>query len=233
MLLERVNSHLEITVHDSGIGIKPDFLPLVFDRFRQVDSSTTREHGGLGLGLSIVKQLVELHGGTVRAKSAGEGKGATFIVSLPLAPIRPGEQREHPTTSKAPALDCHELDLAGVKVLLVDDEADARTLITRVLVQCNADVRAAATADEGVEELRKFQPDILISDIGMPGKDGYQFIREVRNLPAARRRRGAGDRADSVCALGGSDAGHACRLPSSHRQAYRAARAACYRWQPC
>jgi PAS domain S-box-containing protein len=184
ILLERVNSHLEITVHDSGIGIKPDFLPLVFDRFRQVDSSTTREHGGLGLGLSIVKQLVELHGGTVRAKSAGEGEGATFIVSLPLAPIRPGEQREHPTTSKSPELDCHELDLAGVKVLLVDDEADARTLITRVLMQCKAEVRAAATADEGVEEVRKFQPDILISDIGMPGKDGYQFIREVRSLPA-------------------------------------------------
>ena len=109
VLLERVNSHLEITVHDSGIGIKPDFLPLVFDRFRQVDSSTTREHGGLGLGLSIVKQLVELHGGTVRAKSAGEGEGATFIVSLPLAPIRPGEQREHPTTSKSPELDCHDV----------------------------------------------------------------------------------------------------------------------------
>ena len=182
VLLERVNSHLEFTVHDSGIGINPDFLPWVFERFRQVDSSTTRQHGGLGLGLSIVKNLVELHGGTVRAKSAGEGKGSTFVVNLPSASIRPSERREHPTTPKAPTLDCQELDLGGVKVLLIDDDPDARTFITRLLTQCMAEVRTAASAEEGLTLLRGFTPHVLISDIGMPGKDGYELIREVRDL---------------------------------------------------
>jgi PAS domain S-box-containing protein len=185
ILLERVNSHLEVTVHDSGIGIKPEFLPVIFERFRQVDSSTTRTYGGLGLGLSIVKHLVELHGGTVRAKSAGEGQGATFIIGLPLAPVRPAEMREHPTTSRGPTLDCAGLNLEKLKILLVDDEPDARTLITRLLKQCQAEVRTAASADEGLALLKEFKPDVLISDIGMPAKDGYQFIREVRNLEAS------------------------------------------------
>ena len=179
VLLERVNSHLEITVRDSGVGINPEFLPYVFERFRQADSSTTRAFGGLGLGLSIVKQLAELHGGTVRAKSTGENQGATFSVSLPLAPLRSIESREHPTSLKAPAIDC-EVDLEGINVLLVDDEPDARALITRVLTQCRATVQAAASADEGLALLRKYEPDLIISDIGMPGKDGYQFIQAVR-----------------------------------------------------
>ena len=185
VLLERVNSHLEITVHDSGIGIKPEFLPVVFDRFRQADSSTTRTYGGLGLGLAIVKHLVELHGGTVRAKSAGEGQGATFIVSLPLAPIREDEKREHPTALKPPILDYSCIDLAGLRVLVVDDEADARALIVRLLTQCKAEVHAAGTADEGLQMLRTIRPDVVISDIGMPHKDGYQFIRDVRALSAS------------------------------------------------
>ncbi len=182
ILLERVNSHLEVTVHDSGIGIKPEFLPIIFERFRQADSSTTRSYGGLGLGLAIVKHLVELHGGTVRAKSAGEGQGATFIVFLPLAPIRLSEGRVHPASSQGPTPNCEELSLDQVKVLLVDDEPDARLLITRLLGQWGAEVRASASADEGLQALREFRPDVLISDIGMPGKDGYQFIREVRAL---------------------------------------------------
>ena len=135
VLVERVNSHVEITVHDSGIGISPEFLPHLFERFRQADSSTTRKFGGLGLGLSIVKQLVELHGGTVTAESAGEGKGATFIVSLPLRAVRDAAAfpREHPTTGRHAAIRTPEVSLAGLKVLVVDDEADARELVKSVL----------------------------------------------------------------------------------------------------
>ena len=182
VLLQRVDSHLEILVHDSGIGIKPEFLPMVFERFRQGDSSTTRYHSGLGLGLSIVKSLVEMHGGTVRARSGGEGQGATFIVNLPLAPIRNSEDREHPATPKASTLDLSQLSLKDVKVLVVDDEPDARALISRVLTQCSADVVSAATATDGLHELRRFRPDVVVSDIGMPEMDGYQFMREVRKL---------------------------------------------------
>lgn len=187
VLLERVNSHLEITVHDSGMGIKPDLLPVIFERFRQGDASTTRSYGGLGLGLAIVKHLVELHGGTVRAKSSGEGEGATFIVMLPLAPVRDdGRKREHPRTQKAAALDFSEVDLAGVKVLVVDDEPDARALVRRLLAECHADVSVAASAAEAVEQLKMVRPDIIVSDIGMPETDGYQFIRQVRALPAGQ-----------------------------------------------
>jgi PAS domain S-box-containing protein len=182
VLLERVNSHLEITVRDSGIGIKPEFLPQVFERFRQADSSTTRSHGGLGLGLSIVKTLVELHGGTIRAKSAGEHQGATFIVALPMAPVKKDESREHPTTPKPPAIESGEILLAGVKILVVDDEPDARELIKRVLSQGKAEILTAGSAEEGIQLLQAERPDVIISDIGMPGKDGYQFMREIRNL---------------------------------------------------
>jgi PAS domain S-box-containing protein len=185
VLLERVNSHLEITVHDSGAGIKPEFLPLVFERFRQADSSTTRNHGGLGLGLSIVKQLVELHGGTIRAKSAGENQGATFIVALPVAAVRNEGDREHPSAYKAPVVDCDELHLEGLKVLVVDDELDARNLIKRVLKECRAEVTLAAGADEGLAAIKAVRPHVIISDVGMPGKDGYQFIRDVRSLMAS------------------------------------------------
>jgi CheY-like chemotaxis protein len=183
VLLQRVDSHLEILVHDTGIGIKPEFLPMVFERFRQADASTTRYHGGLGLGLSIVKSLVEMHGGTVDAQSSGEGRGATFIVKLPLAPICNPDDREHPTAPKTSPFDLSQLSLKDVKVLVVDDEPDARSLISRVLTQCNADVVAAASATEGLDELRRFRPDVVVSDIGMPEMDGYQFMREIRKLP--------------------------------------------------
>ena len=153
VLLERVNSHVEVSVIDTGMGIKPEFLPHVFDRFRQADASTTRRHGGLGLGLSIVKQLVEMHGGGVRAKSPGEGQGATFTVMLPITVIHPDQPaagKIRPRQDEPAADFCQGGLLAGLKVLVVDDEADARQLIRRVLVECQAEVALAASADEAL-----------------------------------------------------------------------------------
>jgi PAS domain S-box-containing protein len=181
--LERVNSHVEITVRDSGVGIGPVFLPHVFERFQQADSSSTRKYGGLGLGLAIVKQLVELHGGTIRAESQGEGHGASFVVTLPLAPVR-NDGREHPTSWRPPSLDSEELSLEGVRVLVVDDEPDARELIKAVLTTSAADVNMAGSASEGLSLLATFRPHVIVSDIGMPDVDGYQFIRQVRSLHA-------------------------------------------------
>jgi PAS domain S-box-containing protein len=188
VLLERVNSHVEITVSDTGEGISPDFLPHVFDRFRQADATTTRKHGGLGLGLAIVKQLVELHGGQVRVKSAGKGQGTTFTVSLPIAVTREEEKgREHPKSEAGREMpEVAGLSLAGLRVLVVEDEPDARELIRRMLTEHRAVVRMAASADEGMALLGEGPADVIISDIGMPGKDGYQFLREVRKLPAER-----------------------------------------------
>jgi signal transduction histidine kinase/ActR/RegA family two-component response regulator len=180
VLLERVNSHLEVTVVDTGAGISPAFLPHVFERFRQADGSTTRSAGGLGLGLSIVKQLVELHGGTVRAKSAGEGQGATFTVMLPLAPVRETFQRQHPATPSPSSLASSGVDLTGVRILLVDDERDTLEVVRRVLVQCHAEVATASSAYEALKLLSSLRPDVLLSDIGMPVKDGYQFMQELR-----------------------------------------------------
>jgi PAS domain S-box-containing protein len=184
VILERVNSHVELTIHDSGIGIPAEHLPVIFDRFRQVDSSTTRSYGGLGLGLAIVKQLVELHGGSVHAKSEGEGKGTTFTIHLPLSPIRGSEERRHPSSVQNSRFDLGQLDLQGVRVLVVDDEADARLLVERVLTQCGAEIRLAGSAEDGMKELQEFRPQVLISDIGMPHTDGYEFIRSVRQLAA-------------------------------------------------
>lgn len=183
IIVERLVSHLEVTVKDSGVGIKPEFLGYVFDRFRQADSSLTRQHGGLGLGLAIVKQLVGLHGGTVRAESTGEGEGASFIISLPLAPIR-DRKDQHPAMSIYPGADCEHVALSGIRVLVVDDEPDARELIKLILTESKADVIIASSAAEGLEILKAQKPHVMISDIGMPEKDGYQFIREVRSLPA-------------------------------------------------
>ena len=182
--LERVNSHVEITVSDTGQGIKPEFLPYVFDRFRQADSSTTRRHAGLGLGLAIVKQLVELHGGTVRAKSAGEGQGATFSIELPLMPVRDeaAEARAHPRASSAAVAFETPLSLAGVKVLVVDDEPDARELVGELLESCGAIAVCAGSANEALALFRTFRPDVLVSDIGMPGTDGYDLIKSIRAM---------------------------------------------------
>jgi CheY-like chemotaxis protein len=184
----RVNSHIEISVEDTGAGITPEFLTHVFDRFRQADASSTRAMGGLGLGLAIVKQLVELHGGAVRASSPGPGRGATFTVELPLMPIQgeTSEGRLHPGTRSFAALEFKKLDLTGIKVLVVDDEADARELIARVLAECGAEVSTAGTAGEALAAVQDVRPHVLVSDVGMPDVDGYQLLRLVRDLGHAR-----------------------------------------------
>jgi PAS domain S-box-containing protein len=180
--LEPVNSHLEITVTDTGEGISPEFLPFVFERFRQEDSSTTRKHPGLGLGLSIVKNLVEMHGGQVRARSAGQDQGATFIVSLPVR----AADSDSPTKEQAAAAardssaELAQTDLKGVLVLVVDDDSDARDLIARLLRECHATVFLAATTTEARKTLASKKPHVIVSDIGMPGEDGYQFILDLR-----------------------------------------------------
>ncbi|HEX5604675.1 MAG TPA: PAS domain S-box protein [Pyrinomonadaceae bacterium] len=186
---ERVNSHLEIVVSDTGQGIESEFLPHVFDRFRQADQKTSRQHGGMGLGLAIVRHLVEMHGGTVRANSDGEGKGATFTVMLPIAPlyqvdasggrVHPGARDLLPPHDSADRLD-------GLRILAVDDEPDTRELLRQGLEFLGAKVKVVGTAAEAIDYLRGSVPDILISDIGMPGTDGYDLIRQVRALPADR-----------------------------------------------
>jgi CheY-like chemotaxis protein len=186
VVLARVNSHVEVSVIDTGLGIKEAFLPFVFDRFRQDDGSTTRKHGGLGLGLSIVKQLVELHGGMVTVTSEGENRGATFVVALPLAATRPhddDEDRQHPTASQS-LLDYDPPKLDGVRVLIVDDDSDTRMLIERIFTNHGMEVFAASSADAALELTQQKLPQLIVSDIGMPGQDGYEFMRRVRSLPA-------------------------------------------------
>jgi PAS domain S-box-containing protein len=184
---QSINSHIEIAVSDSGEGIKQDFLPRVFDRFSQADGSTTRGHGGLGLGLAIVRHLVELHGGSVRAESEGEGKGATFIVRLPLISSRehhvlPTEiVHEESIIAKVRPADPPLLE--GVRILLVDDEPDARELYATILGRYGGEVKTAASAGEALKYLKHSQPDVLVADIGMQGVDGYGLIGMVRALP--------------------------------------------------
>jgi PAS domain S-box-containing protein len=181
--LSREPSHVEIAVRDTGQGIRPDFLPHVFERFRQADPSTTRKQGGLGLGLSIVKHLVELHGGTVEARSPGEGQGATFVVRLPVAAVRGDAEHRELLLPRTRLRECELIDLTGVRVLLVDDEPDARELLRRVLARCRAKVLTAASAAEALEIVRRERPDVLVSDIGMPDMDGHRLVRAMRKLP--------------------------------------------------
>jgi len=176
---------VQIIVRDSGQGIKPEFLPYVFDRFRQADSSITRTHGGLGLGLAIVRHLVELHNGSVAADSAGEGKGATFIIKLPLITPKPEIKSTQINLREVANLDPfnYSASLNQLRILIVDDDADARLLLLSILEECGAEVVAAASASEGLSYLiNSDRFDLLISDIGMPGEDGYTLLRRVRSL---------------------------------------------------
>jgi PAS domain S-box-containing protein len=182
--LQSFDSHVEISVSDTGEGIAADFLPYVFDRFRQGDGSTTRRHGGLGLGLAIVKQLVELQGGDVQAKSDGIGKGATFTVRLPIwiaVKADPGDERRREVTLRKNQ-PLTEVSLANVHVLVVDDELDARALVKRILEMAGATVSMAASGPEAMGCIFARRPDVLVCDIGMPGEDGYSFIRRLRVL---------------------------------------------------
>ena len=184
--LQRNNSHAEIIVSDSGLGISPEFLPHVFDRFRQADGTLTRKQGGLGLGLAIVRQLVELQGGTVAAFSGGPDRGSTFTVRFPITAVHDvgrateGDHgRKQVIASPEVPFDCPPT-LEGVRLLAVEDDPDARDLIVAILRQCQAEVKGVASAEEAMAALEEWQPDVLVSDIEMPGEDGYSLIRQVR-----------------------------------------------------
>jgi PAS domain S-box-containing protein len=186
--LERVNSQIEIIVSDTGQGIAAELLPYIFERFRQGDSTSTRTHGGLGLGLAIVRHLVELHGGTVQALSPGEGKGATFIVKLPLMvwhkDVKEGV-RVHPAAEGDGALGDAPL-LNGLRVLVVDDEPDTRQMLKLMIEQFGAEVKVSASSAEALATLEQWKPNVLVSDIEMPGEDGYSLIQKIRALEPAR-----------------------------------------------
>jgi PAS domain S-box-containing protein len=190
VVLERVNSHLEIAVSDSGKGIAAEELPYLFERFWQADRTPSRTHGGLGLGLAIVRHLVELHGGSVTAESPGEGQGSTFTVKLPVVPFarRAGEEvRRHPLVSDRGDRP-REIRLDGVRALVVDDEPDANEVLRALLAQCGAEVRVAASCLQALAILGRWLPDVIVSDVGMPGEDGYALIARVRGLPGAAAR---------------------------------------------
>jgi CheY-like chemotaxis protein len=184
--LQRVHSYVEILVSDTGEGIAADVLPFIFDRFRQADSSTTRAHSGLGLGLALVKHLVELHGGTVTAHSEGLGKGATFVVTLPLsaAEIASGQWPRLDSAASSSASAPPSGRLEGLRVLVVDDDVDALDLASAILTRAGAETRLAVSVAEALDVLRQWRPDVLVSDIEMPGEDGYSLMRTVRALNA-------------------------------------------------
>lgn len=186
--LQRVNSEVQVSVGDSGEGISSEFLPYVFDRFSQGDGKTTRSHTGLGLGLAIVRQLVELHGGTVKAHSDGPGRGATFRLRLPVLSLNlvPGSKSALTESTLTAArftdgllIECPPR-LDGVRVLVVDDDPDTRQMLKAVLSECHADVITAASAAEAIREIGQRKPDVLVSDLGMPEQDGYELIKQVR-----------------------------------------------------
>jgi CheY-like chemotaxis protein len=191
--LERVDSQVHIAVTDTGQGINPDFLPYMFDLFRQADSSITRSHGGLGLGLAIARHLVEMHGGSIHADSQGEGQGATLTVKLPLVAVRSIDEgamdgAERPAFQQGLSPE-RVPTLTGMHVLVVDDEPETRDLLVAVLSQCGAEVRASACTQDALDALKQWNADVLVSDIGMPGEDGYDLIRKVRAMESEYGRR--------------------------------------------
>jgi CheY-like chemotaxis protein len=190
--LSQANGHAVIEVADTGIGIDPEFLPYVFDRFRQADASTTRRYGGLGLGLSIVRHLAELHGGSVTVASAGKDLGASFTVSLPLAGAAAQAAGTVPGRGAGalPGIaDFIPADLSGIRVLVIDDDMDARTLAASVLGQCGAQVMSAHSADDALAQLAHQAADVIVCDLGMPDADGFDFIRRLRSIESERGQR--------------------------------------------
>jgi PAS domain S-box-containing protein len=187
--LHRLGSEVILTVRDTGYGISAGFLPYVFDRFRQADSSITRTHGGLGLGLAIVRHLVELHGGSVSAESPGEDMGATFTVRLPLLRASSQKSNSKETTSGETRLSQGNRSLRGLRVMVVDDEMDTADMVEAVLARYGAVVSKANSVDEAMVELTRFVPDVIVSDIGMPGRDGYELIRMIRAGETGRGKR--------------------------------------------
>jgi CheY-like chemotaxis protein/two-component sensor histidine kinase len=188
--LEIVGAYVEVQVSDNGIGIGADFLPHVFERFRQRDSSSTRAHGGLGLGLAIVRHLVELHGGTVSVASEGEGKGATFTVTLPAQPFEERRHEERAVVRRAPPVVPVPDDvpsLCGIRVLVVDDERDARELAASVLRQHGTTVAVAGSAAEALQQCDLFDPSVLLLDLAMPEMDGYGLVERIRKSTDPKR----------------------------------------------
>lgn len=186
--LQRVDSHVEVMVADTGIGISPNAIPHIFERFTQADSGANRNHGGLGLGLAIVRHLVEMHGGTVRVESQGENMGAAFFVSLPLVPVHQktpaGEEKDKTRKNETGVQDFEcAPELEGLHILVVEDDPDGRSMIVTILEKCGAKVTAAASAPEAFAAFKAFTPDVLLSDIGMPGEDGFSLIAKIRALP--------------------------------------------------
>jgi CheY-like chemotaxis protein len=194
--LERAEPNVELTISDNGQGIKPDFLPFAFDRFSQTDGSIVRAHGGLGVGLAIVKSIVELHGGTVRAQSEGEGLGASFTVLLPINErwVNDQPQGEQPAREvlSSVTLDCPS-ELAGLRILVTDDEPDTCEMVKTAFEQCGSIVRMATSAAGALAQMDTWLPDLLIADISMPAMDGYELIRQVR-----KRHSGAGGKIPAV-----------------------------------
>jgi CheY-like chemotaxis protein len=188
VFLTGTDRQAQIRVRDTGQGIAPEFLPAVFDRFRQADARTSRTHGGLGLGLAIVRHLTELHGGTARAESPGVGLGATFTVTLPIPAGRPPVRKPE---AQVPAAETDVVsaeisEVAGLRVLVVDDDADSRTMLAMLLGKCGVRVTVAGSAAEALAVLERENPDALVSDIGMAAEDGYELIQKLRTRPAAR-----------------------------------------------
>jgi PAS domain S-box-containing protein len=184
VMTQRSDSHLAITVSDNGIGIAPEHLETIFERFNQADATTTRKYGGLGLGLSIAKHLVELHGGRITAKSDGLGLGSTFVVRLPLFAAQVDADEVMPSRAEPD----HDLEeLSGIKVLAVDDEPDSVDVIRRILERSGANVKTAVSMQEAIATFREFEPDVLISDIGMPEHDGYELITRIRAMPGGKK----------------------------------------------
>ena len=183
--VSRTGTGVEICVSDTGEGISPEFLPFIFERFRQADASITRQHGGLGLGLAITRHLVEMHGGTIKAESEGEGRGATFRVHLPVTasvPLSESSNGDKNSRSLTTAVAADLPNLTGIRVLAVDDAEDARALLRFVLEHYGAQVTTAASARDALQVLADWRPDVIVCDIGMPEEDGYSFIKKVRKL---------------------------------------------------